>query len=267
MAEILTYDPSTDPQAIARVEEAEAESLAIGEALAEQQEGLLAGKYKDAQELEKAYIELQRKLGKGETEDSEDVGEEVESEPTEESESEPDAQIDTLVKANNEYFETGEISEETLEAFSQMSSKELVDAYIRFQKQNPEATDRTGSTADLSDGEINQIKNSVGGEAQYNNLIEWAGSNFSPDEVDAFNNVIDSGNKSAIGFAIQALKSRYDDAMGYEGEMLSGKAARSNDVFRSQAELVRAMNDRRYDRDPAYRADVMEKLARSELDF
>ena len=43
------------------------EALAIGEAAAadtEQQE-MLAGKFKDAEELEKAYIELQKKLGEG----------------------------------------------------------------------------------------------------------------------------------------------------------------------------------------------------------
>ena len=31
--------------------------------------------------------------------------------------------------------------------------------------------------------------------------------------------------------------------------------------------LVRAMNDPRYDNDPAYRQDVIEKLDRSDLEF
>ena len=43
--------------------EDELDSLQRGEqAMAEQQE-MLAGKFKDAEELEKAYIELQKKLG------------------------------------------------------------------------------------------------------------------------------------------------------------------------------------------------------------
>ena len=47
--------------------------------------------------------------------------------------------------------------------------------------------------------------------------------------------------------------------------MYTGKAPQtSKDVFRSQAELVQAMSDRRYDRDPAYRQDVIEKLERSD---
>ena len=49
--------------------------------------------------------------------------------------------------------------------------------------------------------------------------------------------------------------------------MLSGKAAKSVDAFRSQAEVVAAMNDIRYDRDPAYRQDVYDKLERSNLEF
>ena len=50
--------------------------------------------------------------------------------------------------------------------------------------------------------------------------------------------------------------------------MLSGKPPKtSGDVFRSQPELVAAMNDPRYDRDPAYRQDVIEKLDRSDLNF
>ena len=50
--------------------------------------------------------------------------------------------------------------------------------------------------------------------------------------------------------------------------MVTGKApTKSGDVFRSQAELVAAMNDSRYDRDPAYRQDVIEKLYRSDQEF
>ena len=49
--------------------------------------------------------------------------------------------------------------------------------------------------------------------------------------------------------------------------MLTGKAARTLDGFRSQAEVVAAMNDPRYDNDPAYRQDVYDKLERSNVQF
>jgi hypothetical protein len=50
--------------------------------------------------------------------------------------------------------------------------------------------------------------------------------------------------------------------------MLQGRSPSSaGEVFRSQAELVAAMGDPRYDSDPAYRADVVEKLNNSDLEF
>ena len=59
MAETLTYDPTpADPEVLTGDEQ---ESLKIGEELLAQQDQLLAGKYKDAQELEKAYVELEKK--------------------------------------------------------------------------------------------------------------------------------------------------------------------------------------------------------------
>ena len=60
--------------------------------------------------------------------------------------------------------------------------------------------------------------------------------------------------------AAQGLKSQYEIANGFEGQMLTGKGApNKTDVFRSQAEVIQAMNDPRYDKDPAYRNDVFEK--------
>lgn len=261
MSEIRTFDQSSDPVIVSAQEEAEAEALAIGQQLEAEHAGLLAGKYKDAQELEKAYIELQRKLGNRE---GGEEGEASESEEANEAEVEQpaDPQIETLWKANNEFYETGEISKETLAEFSKMSSTELVEAYMRLQQQNPEIG-KASQSVTLSDADVNQIRNSVGGDAQYESLIGWAADNLPEAEIDAFNNVIDSGNKAAINFALQALQAKYRDNMGYEGEMLSGKAAQSSDVFRSQAELVRAMEDRRYDTDPAYRADIIAKVERS----
>ena len=269
MSETLTFDPTPPAEVIASQEADMAESLAIGEELIAQQEGLLAGKYKNAQELEQAYVELQRKLGSKE-DDSEseatDEGYDEEEQVDDEQEESDDPAIDFLYDVDQEYQANGELSAETLEKFSQMSSRELVDAYFRYQQQlGPQQQQSQG--VELSPTEINSIKNSVGGEAAYQQLTSWAAENFTPAEVEAFDSVVESGNTAAINLALQALYYRYTDAMGYEGETLQGKPARSMDTFRSQAELVRAMSDSRYDSDPAYRQDVMDKLERSDLDF
>ena len=63
MAETLSYQEPQNVTTVDNLTAEEQDSLAVGEQLAEQQDQLLAGKYKDAQELEKAYMELQSKLG------------------------------------------------------------------------------------------------------------------------------------------------------------------------------------------------------------
>jgi hypothetical protein len=260
MAEILSYDATPDAEVMSSIESDEAESLAIGEELMAQHEGMLAGKYKDAQELEKAYMELEKKLGKGSRDESEE--EDYDEEPVEEDSRESNDLSDLFSLAGDEYSENGELSQETLDAFAQMSSQDLVMAYFEMQQNAPSTSGR-----ELSNQEVNQLQNLVGGEAAYQQLTSWAAENFSEGEIEAFDSLVESGNTNAIQLALQALYYRYTDAMGVEGEMLSGKPARSQDVFRSQAELVRAMADPRYDNDPAYRQDVIEKLERSDVEF
>jgi hypothetical protein len=50
--------------------------------------------------------------------------------------------------------------------------------------------------------------------------------------------------------------------------MLTGKApSTKGDQFKSQAQVIEAMNDPRYEKDPAYRKEVADKLERSNLQF
>jgi len=268
MAEILTYDPSNDPTAIAQAEERDAESLAVGEELEAQHESLLAGKYKNAEELEKAYLELQGKLGgreEGEDElifddddDDADEGEELD-----EAEFEANEAVELFEVLNEEYDENGSLSEESLDALKELSSEELVNAY--FQMQDKLSSEPSG--VELSDADVHSIQQSVGGADNYQALTEWAADNFDADEIAAFDGVVESGNVGAINLALQALYYRYVDANGSDGELLQGKAAAPSNGFRSQAEVVAAMQDSRYDRDPAYRADVMRRLENSDLNF
>ena len=273
MAETLTIDPTPTAEVVDTVDGVdlsadEQDSLALGEKIVDQQEQLLAGKYKDAESLEKAYIELQKKLGEDGKEENktEAEKEEVLPEESEESSKEPSPAVALVTEASTEYYANdGKLSDETIEKFSSMSSKDLVNAYMDIVKNNPQDQ---APAQDISDGDINTIKNSVGGEDQYSNMINWAGQNLDAKATEAFDNVVSSGNVQMIQLAVAGLKAQYDEANGYEGRMLTGKGARtSGDVFRSQPELVAAMSDPRYENDPAYRQDVMEKLDRSDLNF
>ncbi len=250
MAETFTVDTTPQTETLSdNLTADEQESLAVGEKIVEQQEQLLAGKYKDAQELEKAYVELQKKLGS-----NDEPEEDVEQTSATENETEETSLSDgasLITSANDEYYANdGKLSEETLNKFSDMSSKELVEAYLEVQ--NSDAFKNKGEVADLTEAEINNVKNFAGGEAQYDNLISWADSNLDANAKEAFDSIVNTGSVDAIKIAVSGLKSQYEAANGFEGKMYTGKAPKSNtDVFRSQAELVAAMNDKRYDRDPA----------------
>lgn len=259
MAEIMTYDSTNDSVVMESIQSDEAESLAIGEELLAQQEQRLAGKYKNAQELEKAYLELQSKLG---SQEKSEEPEQATEEPAEES----DSAVDLLWKVNDEYEKNdGKVTEETLEELGKMSSRELAEAFFRFQDTVEQSEAPKG--VELSDSEIQSVQNFVGGTEKYQELVSWAADNFSEEEITAFDSVVETGNIPAIKLALQALQYRYQDNMGVEGNMIQGKPAASREIFRSQAELVRAMSDPRYDQDPAYRMEVMEKLERSGLEF
>jgi hypothetical protein len=262
-AQTITYDPTPADQP--ELNQAEQEALAIGERQAQEENRMLAGKYKSAEDLEKAYIELQKKLG-----DSNDgLREETQQqqgrrqEEVEEQVIDADPLIDLLNEASEEFYSNdGKLSEETFEKLSQMDSKDLLEAYMNIQ------SDRTSNVEDLTADQVTEIQNFVGGEESYANLVGWAAENMPQNFVQAFDNLVSVGDSDMIKLAVTGLQAAFQEANGYEGRMLSGKPAQTTqDVFRSQAEVVQAMNDPRYDKDPAYRQDVFNKLDRSNLSY
>ena len=263
MAETLSYQEPQNVTTMDNLTAEEQDSLQVGEQISQQEEQVYAGKYKSAQELEKAYMELQSKLG-----EQEDKGE------TEVAEKEPEdkptlSEGATLItSATDEYYANGnKLTPETLQKFSSMSSQDLINAYMEVQ-QMPEYQQQQQAPAEISEAQVNQIKNAAGGEAAYSNIVNWAKANVPTEQINAFDEVVNSGSVQAINLAVAGLKAQYDNANGVEGRMVTGKApVNSGDIYRSQAELVAAMNDPRYDRDPAYRQDVIEKLDRSNLEF
>ena len=195
----------------------EQDSLSVAESLEGGEQPLLAGKYKSTEELEQAYVELQKKLGepREDSQEEEDLGEEGEE-----------------VETQEEY---------------------------QSEESNPDSIDLEQAEA---------LMEMVGGEKAYENKLSWASDNFSQDEVQMYDGVMASGDPRAIFFAVQALQSRFSESLGSDGELLTGRGAGSDDdSFQSQAELVAAMNDPRYDRDPAYRKEMMRRLENSDIEF
>ena len=249
MAETLTMESNVEKTSVENLSAEEQDSLKVGEQMQEAQDNLLAGKYKNAEELEKGYLELQQKLS------SNQPAEKAEPEQTEES-----AEPTILDRIWEESTSQEEFSPELTEEISKMSSTELANMYLDYRQANEGAE----PARDFSQEEIQQLQGVVGGQENYTNMIDWAQKSLNETEVNMFDAVMAKGDPLAAFFAVRSLAYAYNDAVGYDGNVVQGKAPKQNtDQFRSQQELIQAMSDSRYENDPAYRQDVMDKLTRS----
>ena len=254
MAETLTMEPNVEKTSIENLSAEEQDSLKVGEQMQEAQDNLLAGKYKNAEELEKGYLELQQKLN---TKEEEPAQEEVEEEESTAEEAEANILDQLWEEAGTEEGYT----QESLEKLRKMSVDELAQMHLEYRDS---VTKEQPQDKDFSEADIKELKGIVGGEENYANMIQWAQGSLNEQEVQMFDAVMQRGDPLAAFFAVRSLAYAYNDAVGYDGKMVQGKAPRQNtDQFRSQAEVVAAMGDPRYENDPAYRRDIMEKLERS----
>ena len=284
MTEKLTYDPT--PADAPEFSEDEQNSLEVAEKLQQEEAELLAGKFKNAEDLENAYLELQKKLGSDEAteEKAEEETTTVDSDAYNDDGTVNYESVNTqygdklgaLFQENgvdpweisNHFHETqGEITDDMYNTLEKTGlSRASIDSYLAGRA--AESGYNVPDQPDLTDAEVTKIHTSVGGEQQYSKMLSWASENLEQKTLDAFNSMINNGNADAVQIAVDGLKAQYENAEGYEGKMLTGKPAKtSNDVFRSQAEVVQAMSDQRYDRDPAYRQDLYDKLERSNIQF
>ena len=269
MAETFTYENTTEATTVDNLNADEQDSLQVGEAMVEAQDELLAGKYKDAEQLEKAYVELQKKLGdKGsedstETRDSKDNKEdEYEEDYEDEDEADVDTSQDGLLDQLWEEAVGDKFSDDTLQALQELDSAEIADMHLRYRQQVEE------SRPQINEQQATELKNVAGGEQQYGEMLQWAKDTLNPQEVQMFDTVIERGDPLAAFFAVRSLAYRYQDSLGREGQMITGTAPRGDgSKFDSQAEVVEAMSDPRYDRDPAFRQKIMKKLERSDINF
>lgn len=241
MANTLQYDGSQPTEVVNSLSAEEQDSLAVGEALQQEQQNLLAGKYKSAEELERGYLELQKRMGEGQPNQQEsfDVS-------------------DQLAKAYESYSSEKKFD---ASAFENVSKEDLIKAFFENSEEVPQTEDSEGP--DLTQDQVDGMMNSVGGKEQYQQIMNWAVQNLPKSDIEAFDAIIESANPFQINMAVEAMAKRYTDSNGQEGQMIQGRSAKMTDSYRSQAEMIRDMNDPRYDTDPAYRNDVMTKLANS----
>jgi hypothetical protein len=277
MANRISFDPTEGPTP--EQQAAETAALEQGEKLIKAQEedrdrrmaqtdseqedvALIGGKFKSQDDLLKAYNELQSKLGKSEPDENEGEPEDPTEAPEEEAEEsvEITENVKTFTDIATRFDAEGGLTEDDMATLSKMDSKQLIETYFKYHAVQSAKTTQEVATAQ----QLKTIRDSVGGDEAYGEMIQWAGQNLNPEEIDSFNSVANSNNAAALSFAVEALSNRWKAVEGYEAPLVTGKKATSTGkVFRSQAELGRAIADPRYSTDPAYRMDVENKLARS----
>ena len=208
MAETFTMNEAPSNPEILNSDEQD--SLAVAESL-EQEQGqseqqLLAGKFKDTQALEQAYVELQKKLGNQSSEEAEDTSSQEESSTS-------------LLDDLWEQAQADDYSEDTLSQLSKADPNDIAKMYLEYRSKAEADKPQGGMTEEYA----NSLKSSVGGEEQYNEMLGWAGQNLTDKEIEAYDSVMENGDPSAAYWAVQALSLRYKDANGVEGNLVQGK--------------------------------------------
>jgi len=207
-------------------------------------------KFKSDEEWRRSYDELERNFHSPPTDQVQEEQEEL---------SIPQAfeapfDMEALQK---EYMETGGLKDASYKLLEEAGiSKQYTDTYIEGVKA-------------LGQQIGNQVKDSVGGSGNYQNMVEWAQANYTPEQIQAYDTAVNSGDVQLAMLTARGLQADYQNSSGYEGQTVSGdtplRMSDSSDVFRSNAQVTEAMKDPRYETDMAYRQDVRDKLERSEV--
>ena len=207
----------------------------------EEQE-LILGKFKSQEDLIKAYSELEKAQSSRQDKPSNEQGEEAVSE----------ANVSSAIQnASDAFYENGELSEDNFRALEQSGiPREFVEAYVRGQEATMEA-------------EVSSITNSIGGQENYDAMVQWASANLPEAEVDSYDDIVSTGTTEAATMAVKGMYARYLSENGGSSMNIAkgGTSGAAIQPFNSNAQVVEAMNDPRYQNDPAYRADVEKRIS------
>tara|TARA_A100000164_G_scaffold106353_1_gene93547 strand:- start:1453 stop:2265 length:813 start_codon:yes stop_codon:yes gene_type:complete len=239
--------------------------------------GLYAGKFKSIEDLAASYKELEGKLGaidQTREEPEGNVEEQTETEEVETETEEVDYQEiygDGLAEVLNEvgidpeditnrFLESGNISDDDYAKLKEGGfSEQVINTYL-------DGIRSQGDVEEIAKGQIASIKDIAGGEQGYEQMKSWANENLTADDIDAFDNLTKTGSAPAIKLAVQGLYSQYNNAMGIEPDLVTGRQSTNGLApFRSASEVTVAMNDPRYKTDVTYRQTVEERLRESDV--
>lgn len=153
-----------------------------------------------------------------------------------------------------EYTKNGQLSSASLEALANAGyPKEVVDAYIS----GVEATQEKF---------YNAVVGFAGGEDEYRQVAQFVSSQ-GDKAVQDFNDTINTGNLGVINMVIQGVKANMKAVNGTTNQTILGQStggtADNTNAYLSKQQMLDAMNDPRYDKDPIYRKQVEQKIINS----
>ena len=233
--------------------------------------GLILGKFKSVEDLAASYKELEGKLGQVTEEDQSETTEETETSDAEFNAEEfyGDGLASVLEEVgidpqeiSQRFQDNDQISDDDYAKLGEAGfSKQVIDTYLDGLRG---ASGATGE--DIASAQIQGIKDSIGGDETYGKMVTWALDNLPAEDVKAFNDLTETADAPAIKLAVQGLYSQYNNAMGVEPNLVSGRASSSGPTpYRSTAEVVTAMSDPRYGKDVTYTEDVQRRLGGSDV--
>jgi hypothetical protein len=204
----------------------------------------LPEKFSSPEDLAKSYTELEKKLS---------ANSELEDNPNVEEEEKSATSTPSFDKYADEFSGKGELSPDSFAELEKMGyPKEMVDTYI------------TGLRGTQS-ADADAVMSVAGGSDGYQELTSWAKDNMDVKELALYNQMVSTSTDNAK-MAVEWLISKRESVEGVEPTLLSGNAKpAAKDEFRSTAEVVAAMKDKRYGKDTAYTKDVEVKLGRSKV--
>lgn len=214
----------------------------------------LPEKFQSAEDLAKAYAELESRLGQQNAEPDVTGANDPNQFSLNETAQFLDSKGLNFDAFAEEVLSTGGLSEEAYQALEQAGiHRKIVDTYIEGQ---------TAIAAQIR----NTALSSVGGEQEYAKIVQWAQANLSQGEIAAYNASLETQDLDQAIFAIRGLHARYRSEVGTMPNFVQGQSGgNSAGSYQSLAQLTKDMSDPRYETDPAYRSMVANKLRHSNI--
>lgn len=249
----------------------------------QEEQELLLGKFRSQEDLARAYQELERKLGRGEQ-----VEEESEIEIPQYSRDESlkeygELLTDKFEEAGVNPFEMAarfEAGEDLSGYVDKLEGAGIPRPVIEQYLSNAAGDEQPGVEVEaLSEQEVEEFKAQVGGAEAFQELTDWAKQNLTQAELASYNQVVDSGNRQAIFWALRSMsmqaaiskRAGQQAPQSREPKLIGGSTPSDGMAFESMGQVLEAMHKRNstgqvlYETDDAYRAKVDAMVARSDF--